>query len=174
MSIFEKFNTQGMNPADAFEELCCQLFERWGKEQPQVDDGWSYRNIRGAGGDGGVEAYWTNGSFTEYYAIQAKWFRSTLTSSQWGQIRNSVTQAIKIRPNLTKYIICIQHNLTSSKPIANGKTSHGEDAAWSKFQSAIIRENPVIEVELWDESKIANLLEQHANEGLRRFWFDKT
>ena len=112
MSIFEKFNSQGMSPADAFEELCCQLFEYCGKGQKQFDDNWTYCNIRGAGGDGGIEAYWTNESSTECYAVQAKWFRSILTSSQWGQIRNSVQQAIKIRPHLTQYTICIPHNLT--------------------------------------------------------------
>ena len=48
MSIFEKFNTQGLSPADAFEELCCQLFEYWGKGQQQFDDNWTYCNIRGA------------------------------------------------------------------------------------------------------------------------------
>ena len=174
MSIFEKFNTQGMSPDDAFEELCCQLFEYWGKGQQQFDGSWTYRNIRGTGGDGGVEAYWTNGSSTECYAVQAKWFRSTLTSSQWSQIKNSAQQAIKIRPYLTQYTICIPHNLTSSKTIAHGKTSQGEDEAWRKFKSKIEKENPGLEVVLWDENEINNLLVQHANEGLRRFWFEKT
>lgn len=174
MSIFDNFNTQRMNPADAFEELCCQLFEYWGKEQQLIDDSWSYRDIRGAGGDGGVEAYWANANYTDCYAIQAKWFRSTLTSSQWSQIRNSIHQAIKIRPFLTKYIICIPHNLTSSKMIANGRISQGEDAVWRTFKSEISEKHQGIEVELWDESKITNLLAQHANEGMRRFWFEKT
>ena len=174
MSIFEKFNTQGMSPADAFEELCCQLFEYWGKGQGQFDGGWTFCNIRGAGGDGGIEAYWANGSSTECYAVQAKWFRSTLTSSQWGQIRNSVNQAIKIRPYLTQYIICIPHNLTSSKIIAHGRTSQGEDAAWRIFKSEIENDSPGLEVVLWDENEINNLLVQHTNEGLRRFWFEKT
>lgn len=174
MSIFEKFNTQGMSPADAFEELCCQLFEYWGKRQRQFDGNWTHCNIRGAGGDGGIEAYWNNESSTECYALQAKWFRSTLTSSQWSQIRNSVKQAIKIRPYLTQYTICIPHNLTSSKTIAHGKTSQGEDAAWRIFKSEIEKENPGLEVVLWDENEINNLLIQHANEGLRRFWFEKT
>lgn len=174
MSIFEKFNTQGMSPADAYEELCCQLFEYWGKRQRQLDSNWTYRNIRGAGGDGGIEAYWTNESSTECYAVQAKWFRSTLTSSQWSQIRNSVQQAIKIRPHLTQYTICIPHNLTSSKTIAHGKTSQGEDAAWRIFKSEIEKENPGLKVVLWDENEINNLLIQHANEGLRGFWFEKT
>lgn len=169
MSIFEKFNSQGMSPADAFEELCCQLFEYCGKGQKQFDDNWTYCNIRGAGGDGGIEAYWTNESSTECYAVQAKWFRSTLTSSQWGQIRNSVQQAIKIHPHLTQYTICIPHNLTSSKTIAHGKTSQGEDAAWRIFKTEIEKESPGLEVILWDESQINNLLVQHANEGLRRF-----
>lgn len=174
MSIFEKFNTQGMSPADAFEELCCQLFEYWGKRQQQFDGNWTYCNIRGAGGDGGIEAYWNNESSTECYALQAKWFRSTLTSGQWNQIWNSVQQAIRIRPYLTQYTICISHNLTSSKTIAHGKTSQGEDAAWRKFKSEIEIENPGLEVVLWDENEISNLLVQHANEGLRRFWFEKT
>ena len=75
---------------------------------------------------------------------------------------------------MTQYTICIPHNLTSSKTIAHGKTSQGEDAAWRIFKSEIEKENPGLEVVLWDENEINNLLIQHVNEGLRRFWFEKT
>ena len=75
---------------------------------------------------------------------------------------------------MTQYTICIPHNLTSSKTIAHGKTSQGEDAAWRIFKTEIEKESPGLEVILWDESQINNLLVQHANEGLRRFWFEKT
>lgn len=95
MSIFEKFNSQGMSPADAFEELCCQLFEYCGKGQKQFDDNWTYCNIRGAGGDGGIEAYWTNESSTECYAVQAKWFRSTLTLANGAKLEIRFNRQLK-------------------------------------------------------------------------------
>lgn len=39
----------------SFEEFCCQLFRR----APDVPAKSRFRRIRGAGGDGGVEAIWT-------------------------------------------------------------------------------------------------------------------
>lgn len=73
MGIFAKFNSQGMNDENAFEELCCQLFEAWGRHFKHYGDSWAYRNIRGRGGDGGIEAYWHNTVSDDYVGLQAKW-----------------------------------------------------------------------------------------------------
>ena len=44
------------NKEDSFEELCCQTFYR--KIKALRSDLITYNRNRGAGGDGGVEAYW--------------------------------------------------------------------------------------------------------------------
>ena len=90
MSIFVKFNNQGLGDEDAFEELCCQLFETWGIRTMGFNSTWTYRDIRGDGGDGGIEAYWHDTNSDEFIGIQAKWFRGSITTSQYGQIRKSI------------------------------------------------------------------------------------
>ena len=65
MSIFEKFNNQGLGDEEAFEELCCQLFETWGIHTMGFNSTWAYRDIRGEGGDGGIEAYWQDANSGE-------------------------------------------------------------------------------------------------------------
>ena len=174
MGIFDKFNNQSLSDQDAFEELCCQLFETWGTTTRGFDSCWDYRDIRGAGGDGGIEAYWHNHNDNQYIGIQAKWFPNTITSSQYGQIRSSIGTAVGLRPTLTTYIICIPHNLTSVH-VGKGKlTVPGEEASWKSFEDKIAKDYPKVKFLLWDEHHIENLLQEPANDGRLRFWFEKS
>ena len=45
MGIFAKVNNQGMSDEDAFEELCCQLFETRGRHHEGHGDGWTNRTM---------------------------------------------------------------------------------------------------------------------------------
>ena len=87
------FQTYGMAPDKAFEVLCNQLFENWSKEEYKSDIA-SIRVVNGAGGDGGVESYATlkDGSII---GLQAKWFPTSMVSSQIAQIKNSIKTAKK-------------------------------------------------------------------------------
>ena len=67
MGIFDKFNNQDLGDEEAFEELCCQLFETWGMRAMGFDNTWTYRDIRGDGGDGGIEAYWFNMDLLHFF-----------------------------------------------------------------------------------------------------------
>lgn len=174
MSIFEKFNNQGLNDDAAFEELCCQLFETWGTRTMGFDASWDYLDIRGDGGDGGIEAYWRNTNTGEYIGIQAKWFKKSITKSQYGQIRRSVDTAMKLRSNMTKYIVCVPHNLTSLRNGKGGTVNRGEEDAWKDFKRALANVYPDLELLLWDEHSIGSLLQDPANEGRWRFWFERT
>lgn len=174
MSIFEKFNNQGLGDKEAFEELCCQLFETWGTHTMNFDSSWTYRDIRGDGGDGGIEACWHNTSSDEFIGVQAKWFRKSITPSQYGQIKKSIDKAREVRPNLTKYIVCIPHNLTSLRKSKNETISPGEESAWEKFKDSIEQAYPNLELVLWDEHFVLTLLQKLENEGCWRFWFEKT
>ena len=174
MSIFDKFNNQGLDNDAAFEELCCQLFENWGTHEKKYGNSWTYRDIRGSGGDGGIEAYWRNETEDSCIAIQAKWFRNTLSPSQLRQIRDSINDAMSLRPKLERYIVCLPHNLTSMKNVRNGKTSEGEDKKWRDLENEIATKHPNLVLELWDESAIHNRLTRSENEGYWRFWFSNT
>ncbi len=174
MRIFENFNDQGLGERDAFEKLCCQLFESWGKNEAGFDTRWSFRCINGSGGDGGIEAYWHKADSDEWIGIQAKWFPNRLTNAQFKQIRASVDTALKVRPLMSRYIVCIPHDLTSSKNVKGGKTSRGEDEDWNDFKRAIQQDHPGLVLNLWDESELLKLLNRHENEGCWRFWFNKS
>ena len=171
MSIFDKFNNQGMSRQDAFEELCCQLFETWGWHHEHYDNGWKYRNIRGTGGDGGIEAYWHNTVNDDWVGLQAKWFPTSMTSTQYNELRRSIETAMSIRPTMDHYIICIPHNLTSMKKVRGNRTTKGEEDSWNQFVEKTKEEHPKLQLELWDENEIFNQLQRCENEGRYRFWF---
>lgn len=174
MSIFEKFNNQGLGDEEAFEELCCQLFETWGMHTMGFNSTWAYLDIRGEGGDGGIEAYWQDTNSGEFIGVQAKWFRGSITPSQYGQIKKSITRARKLRPRLTKCIVCIPHNLTSLRNSKNETVSLGEESSWKAFEKSITQTYPDLELVLWDEHLIFTILQKPENEGCWRFWFERT
>lgn len=174
MSIFEKFNNQGLGDKDAFEELCCQLFETWGIHTMNFNSTWTYLDIRGNGGDGGIEAYWHDTCSGGYIGVQAKWFRESITSTQYRQIKESIATTKELRQSLTKYIVCVPHNLTSLRKSKNEKVSAGEESAWQAFKESIAQAYPDLELVLWDEHSLLTLLQKPENEGCRRFWFEKS
>lgn len=172
MSLFDKFNTQGMSHQDAFEELCCQLFETWGRHHEHYDNGWKYRNIRGAGGDGGIEAYWHDAVNGNWVGLQAKWFPTSMTSTQYNELGRSIKSAMNMRPTMKRYVVCIPHNLTSMKNVRGGKTTDGEEGSWNEFVEKVEVDYPDLLIELWDENEIFNQIQWGENEGRYRFWFD--
>jgi len=108
-----KFLTYGDSVMNSFETLCTQLFERFLRREygKQIV---KFQVINGAGGDGGIEAY---GELKtgEIIAVQAKWFRETISDSEIAQIKNSVDTAKKLRPQIKEYIICIPRDIGSLK-----------------------------------------------------------
>lgn len=174
MSIFAKFNNQGLGDPDAFEELCCQLFETWGlyHEHYSNNNGWAFRNIRGTGGDGGIEAYWHNMLNGDWIGLQAKWFQRTINSTQYSELSRSIKSAMDVRPTMGRYIVCIPHNLTSAMKMSGQKNAEGEDVRWKKFIETTKNKYPCLQIELWDENEIFNQLQKPENEGRRRYWFE--
>lgn len=90
---WEKFQTYGLSSEKAFEMLCNQLFENWCREEYE-NELYSFTVVNGAGGDGGVESYAMLNDKT-VVGLQAKWFPTSITSNQIGQIRKSVKTAKK-------------------------------------------------------------------------------
>ena len=83
---------------DAFEELCCQLAR---SETPE-----NAKFIRKGNPDAGVECFSVLADDTEW-GWQAKFFKQSLTSSQWGQLDRSVKSALDAHPRLVRYFVCM-------------------------------------------------------------------
>lgn len=127
------FQTYGMAPDKAFEVLCNQLFENWSKEEYKPDIA-SIRVVNGAGGDGGVESYAVlkDGSII---GLQAKWFPTSMASSQIAQIKNSIKTAKKVRPEISRYIVCVPRDLASK----TARSENSEDTRWENMTQAWLR-----------------------------------
>lgn len=170
--MWDSFNTYGGSYQNSFETLCNQLFERYlSKEYTNSID--EFKVINGAGGDGGIEAYGklSNGNFI---AIQSKWFKKALDKNEINQIKKSITTALSIRPNITEYIICIPHNVSSVK-IGKGKkpSQNSEDVRIENFEKEIKKSYPNLKIIWWFEHSILEELQKAENEGVHKYWFEK-
>lgn len=150
---------------EAFEELTSQLFSLL---PPHIDAQWIRK--RGAGGDGGVEAYWTLPDGTEE-CLQAKYFFD-LDKSRPGQMTSSVKKMLEAHPCCTKYIIAIPFNLTDGRVEARKSERDRWKAlvvSWKKLAP-----NRDLEFVLWDETFLNSLLmlDEPRFSGRRRYWFD--
>lgn len=162
---WDRLQTYGLSSEKSFEMLCNQLFENWCKEAYK-DSLFSFAVVNGAGGDGGVESYAVLKDNT-IIGMQAKWFRSSIDASQINQIRGSLRTAKKVRPEITKYIVCVPRDLAS-------KTAHGENTEgkrWNDFVSAMNTEFPDVSVELWNDARITAEMQKPDAAGIHKFWF---
>ena len=167
MIDFSKIKSFESGQRDSFEEFICQLARYEVFPEHSV-----YKRVDGAGGDGGVEAYWTtpNGRKTGY---QAKYFLRS-GDIKWVQIDSSVTQALKTHPELERYIVALPCNLTDR----TGKKGHGK-SGWEHWEeriknwkdqalSAGVKD---IEFALWTKSDLISRLAQSDSGGLGAFFF---
>lgn len=160
--------THSLAPDKAFEMLCNQLFENWCKEK-YTDDLVYFSFVNGAGGDGGVEAYAVL-SNNSIIGVQAKWFPSSISSSQINQIKKSINTALKIRPEIKKYIVCVPRDLAS----ITAKGNDSEEDRWNKLIQEVTNQFPDLSIELWNDTKITSELQKPNNAGICRFWFEKS
>lgn len=168
-----KFNSHGESNNRAFEIMCNQLFELWCKEEYE-NELENFVFVNGSGGDGGIEAYGTlkNGGII---AVQAKWFRDKLQSSQFSQIRNSFETAMKVHPEIKKYIVCIPRDLGGEKVVKGGKKAkHVELNKWKEMGEELKLSNPDVELVLWDETTIQQRLTKSGVQGIYKYWFENT
>jgi hypothetical protein len=154
----------------SFEELVCQLARRQPAPAAAI-----FRRVEGAGGDGGVEASWlmTDGTKVGY---QAKFFPRT-REIDWAQIDESVEQALKIHPTLTKYIVALPCNLTDRRgTTGKGKTGWElwEDhvAAWKR--KWLLPAGRQIKFVPWTAFELNDRLTALSGQGLVRYWFGAT
>ena len=151
---------------EAFEELVCQLARR----EPQPS-GAVFRRIEGAGGDGGVEAYWLLADSTKI-GYQAKFFTRT-RDIDWTQIDDSVERALQVHPTLTTYVVALPCNLTDRRSSKKGKTGwelwDEHRASWTAKWLAPIGRH--VDFVVWTASELQGKLIAPTVEGLRQYWF---
>lgn len=174
---WSNFQAYGESPQRAFETLSVQLFEKR-LRRVHGRDLIKYRVVNGSAGDGGVEAYGELAN-KDIVAVQAKWFRDSLKDSQFRQIRKSIETALALRPSITRYIICIPHDVNSRKFVRGKKgeskkpsVSH-EDKKVDDFTTQIEQEYSNLKLEWWFGERLATELQEQGNEGVYRFWFEK-
>ena len=114
----------------SFERLCSQVAKL---KKPSSDAEF----ISNGDPDGGVDCYWKLDN-SDIHAWQAKFFRR-LGTTQWNQIDESVQNALKNYPKLTKYVICLPLNLSNS-----GKNSARQK--WESHKKKWLEQKPNVEV----------------------------
>lgn len=160
--------TYNESPERAFEILCNQLFENWSKRE-YTDKFASFCVVNGSGGDGGVESYST--LIDEgIIGLQAKWFPYSISDNQIRQIKNSIETAIKIRPQIIRYIVCVPRDLASD----TGRGDNTEAKRWKNLLDNIKSNYPDLSVELWNESRITKELQEESSAGIKKYWFENS
>jgi hypothetical protein len=167
MIDFSKIHSFNHGQRYSFEELVCQLARREVFTEHSV-----FKRIEGAGGDGGVEAYWKkpNGKKTGY---QAKYFLRS-GDIDWKQLDKSVTQALAVHPELECYVVALPCDLTDRA----GKKRHGQ-TGWEHWDAHIKKWKKEaaaagikkIKFQPWSKSEIIARLANSNSEGLREFFF---
>lgn len=166
-----KFNNHGESPNHAFEVMCNILFKCWLKKEYK-DNISRFAFVNGSGGDGGVEAYGLLKS-GDIIGVQSKWFPQKMEASQFKQIENSFYTAIKVRPELKRYIVCIPRDFTSKKMVKNNQVARDtEESKWINLCENINKEYPDVVIELWDETSIQEKLCLPETQGCYRYWFE--
>jgi len=168
MINFHEIRSHEGDKRKGFEELVCQLARR--EYPPEKGE---YRRVEGAGGDGGVEAYWVLKDDTKH-GYQAKYFLYT-RDINWSQIDNSVKTAIEQHRELRKYTIALACDLTDK----SGKLSQGKKG-WQHWETHKTKWNRwskekemVIEFIPWTKSDITDKLACNpTHDGLIQFWFN--
>ena len=168
-----KFNNHGESNNHAFEVMCNLIFESWCRETYQ-DKLEQFAFVNGNGGDGGVEAYGilSNGNIV---GVQSKWFPNKLEDVQIRQIENSFKMALKVRPNISRYIVCIPRDLNSKRIVKKGeKAKNTESDKWEEMVRKFKSFYPNVEIILWDESTIQEKITRPTSQGIYKYWFENT
>lgn len=127
MINFSKIHGFQAGQRHSFEELVCQLARR--EEYPADAE---FRRVEGAGGDGGIEAYWKKADDREI-GYQAKYFLRT-GDIDWGQIDESVAQAILTHEKLEEYVVALPCDLTDR----SGKKEQGKPG-WEHWKTHVAK-----------------------------------
>lgn len=152
---------------NAFEELICQFARN---DRPRNNKKFSRLGTP----DGGVECFWEMVDGTEI-GWQAKYVFTI--EDLISQADKSIKTAMQNHPTMVRYVIAAPFNLPdphytgkAGRPVKSAKVKWSEKVdQWKKELST---EDNLIEIELWDESYLNDLLTKPQNEGLGYYWFN--
>lgn len=152
-----------------FEQFVCELAA---EDPPQ--DGAVFVSLAGAGGDGGVECFWTLAGGTEV-GWQAKyWIRREDVDK--AQLDHSVRTALEQHPQLVEYIIAIPVDPTGPRQ-GRGKSLHEkvyDPGGWlSGWQSAASQRGMKVTFRVeWATNLITRFRNIDVRGARTRYWFD--
>lgn len=154
---------------DGYEQFIC---EQVAQESP--DAGARFVSLHGAGGDGGVECYWTLPDGTEQ-AWQAKYWTSHADVDK-SQLDTSVGAALKNHPKLTRYTIAIPTNPTG-RTSGKGKSlleKIHDPGGWLDGWKTMAADRGMIVIFdfEWATNITTRLTRLDASGAQRRYWFD--
>lgn len=152
---FHAIRVREGSKAEGFEQLAVELFSRSVSTSTQ-----RLTRVRGAGGDGGVEAY-VQISERNIRAVQAKYFKR-LQDSQWKQISKSVETALSKHPSISAYHVYVSLDRTPSQV----RRWEERVEKWKK----LVADNPVEFVWI-GASEIESDLKRPENQDLLFYWF---
>jgi hypothetical protein len=156
-------------PRDGYEQFIC---EQVAQESPASDS--KFVSLHGAGGDGGVECYWTLPDGAEH-GWQAKYWTAH-TAVDKPQLDKSVRAALTQHPNLVKYTIAIPADPTGPTG-GRGKSLlekvNDPDGWLEGWQSMAAERGMDVGFELeWATNTVTRLTRLDTSGAQRRYWFD--
>ncbi len=154
---------------DGYEQFICQQVAQ---EPPTADA--KFVSLHGAGGDGGVECYWTLPDGTEH-GWQAKYW-TTYSDVDKAQLDKSAEAALEQHPNLAKYTIAIPADPTG-RTGGRGKSlleKINDPGGWLEgWKAMATARGMTVEFEFEWATNIIARLERLDTTGIqRRYWFD--
>lgn len=163
---FSQIRSTPKSKNDSFESLAIQLFKAHCK--PSQDS--SFFSLRGDGGDGGVEAYFKSPT-GNILGVQAKYFFQ-LGSSEFGQIKQSLTAALKNYPTLSEYWIYLPFDLTGK--VAEGKRGKSEVEKFEEWCDEVATQQPNLKIKLVTAEIIRQqILSIDSSGGFVIYWFNE-
>jgi hypothetical protein len=150
---------------EGFEELVCQL-----ARHEQIIN--SKKFIRKGKPDAGVECFWILENDDEW-AWQAKFFTSSLSITQWGQLDSSIKTVLAKHPKLKKYIVAIPTDPSDARLEGEESMLQKWDKRVEKWKKWANDKGLNVEFKAWWSSDLIERLQKPVNAGLTYFWFNK-
>ncbi len=145
-----------------FQELCVQL--------ARVETPKDANFIPTGTPDAGVECYCVLPDGNEW-GWQAKYFTSSLASTQWQQIDGSIETALDKHSRLVRYYVCVPRNRSDArKPNQKSEMDRWDDhlAKWDGWAQD---RGMNVKFVWWGSSELIDRLSRDEHTGRRFFWF---
>jgi hypothetical protein len=126
---WDRLRSHNGSVQEAFEELCCLLQKYRPDYAERVASGWHF--IRKGKPDSGLECLWKS-PVGAMEGMQAKWYTSSPTASQWSKIDESVKRALAEHSTLSQMTICLPIDRSDLKVVGpkSGKKSTSTLDKW--------------------------------------------